>query len=172
MSHWPIVVTHTTEVRIVQTLGYSRILIGLAALAAAATVPAEDALQVRNARAFSTVPGQSVAVAYMTIESRIPSRIVSVQSEAADAVQIHAMSMHGGIMRMRRLNSVDLPAGRKVELAPGGVHLMFVGLKQPLRIGGTVNISLTVTSTAGGEHTVRLTVPVVDARTDRAKRHE
>jgi hypothetical protein len=172
MSHWPIVVTHTTEVRIVQTLGYSRILIGLAALAAAATVPAEDVLQVRNARAFSTVPGQRVAAAYMTIESPAPARIVSIKSDSAESVQIHVMSMQEGIMRMRRLNHVDLSAGRKVELAPGGVHLMLVGLKHPLRIGGTVDISLTVTRTAGGEHTVRLSVPVVDARTDRAKRHE
>lgn len=155
-----------------QRPGFKRILFGVAAFAVAGSAAAADALQVRDARAIATVPGQSVAAAYMTLESRSAARIVSAKADAAESVQLHAMSMQEGIMRMRRLDSLDLPAGREVRLAPGGIHLMLAGLKHPLRAGGSVELSLTVSGAGGERRVVRLNLPVVEARTGQAGHHD
>ena len=155
-----------------QKAGFTRISFGIAASAVAASALAEGALQVRDARAIATVPGQSVAAAYMTIASPSAARIVSAKSDAAESVQIHVMSMQDGIMRMRRLDVLDLPVGREIRLAPGGIHLMFAGLKHPLRAGGTVELSLAVTGASGEKRVVRLNLPVVDAHLGQAGHHD
>ena len=147
-------------------------LFSVAAFVVAASAAAADALQVRDARALATVPGQSVAAAYMTIESPSNARIVSVNSGVAESVQIHAMSMQEGVMRMRRLDSLDLPAGREVRLAPGGIHLMLAGLRHPLRAGASVKLSFTVTGANGERQLVQIRIPVVDLQSGQAKRHD
>lgn len=145
---------------------------GIVALAVATLALAEDVLQVHDARALATVPGQGVAAAYMTIKSRAAARIVSAESDAAGAVQIHSMSMRDDIMRMRQLDSLDLPAGQEVRLAPGGVHLMLAGLKHPLRAGSSVDLRLTVIGADGKRHVVQLNLPVVDAHLEQEGRHD
>jgi len=155
-----------------QSSRFTRILFGFAAFAVAGSAAAADALQVRDARVIATVPGQSVAAAYMTLENVSDGRIVSAESDAADSVQIHAMSMRDGIMRMRRLDALDLPPGQEIRLAPGGIHLMLAGLRHALRVGAMVELRLTVTSAAGERRVVRLNVPVVDARTGQAGHHD
>jgi len=154
-----------------QKAGFTRILFGIAAFAVAASALA-GTLQVRDARAIATVPGQSVAAAYMTIASPSAARIVSAKSDAAESVQIHVMSMQDGIMRMRRLEVLDLPAGREIRLAPGGTHVMLAGLKHPLRAGGAVELSLAVVGADGERRVVRLNLPVVDARLGQAGHHD
>lgn len=154
-----------------QKAGYTRILFGIAAFAVAASALAEGMLQVRDARAMATVPEQSVA-AYMTIASPSAARIVSAKSDAAGSVQIHVVSMQDGIMRMRRLDVLDLPAGREIRLAPGGIHLMRAGLKHPLRAGGAVALSLAGVGADGETRVVRLNLPVVDARIGQAGHHD
>lgn len=145
---------------------------GIVALAVATLALAEDVLQVHDARALATVPGQGVAAAYMTIKSRAAARIVSAESDAAGAVQIHSMSMRDDIMRMRQLDSLDLPAGQEVRLVPGGVHLMLAGLKHPLRAGSSVDLRLTVIGADGKRHVVQLNLPVVNARLEQEGRHD
>ncbi len=155
-----------------QETGSITILLGLALFVAAVSASAEDSVRIREARALATVPGQSVAAAYMTIESASPARIVSAGSDSAASVQIHEMSMRDGIRRMRRVKGLDLPAGRKVRLAPGGVHLMLAGLKKGLRAGETVELSLTVADLGGATRILRLSVPVVDGHSETATHHE
>jgi copper(I)-binding protein len=155
-----------------QKAGFTRILFGIAAFAVAASALAEGTLQIRNARAIATVPGQRVAAAYMTISSPSAARIVSAKSDAAESVQFHVMSMQNGIMRMRRLDVLDLPAGREIRLAPGGTHLMLAGLNHPLRAGGAVELSLAVVGADGEMRVVRLNLPVVDARLGQAGHHD
>lgn len=152
--------------------GFRRYLFGIVALAVATLALAEDVLQVHDARALATVPGQGVAAAYMTIKSRAAARIVSAESDAAGAVQIHSMSMRDDIMRMRQLDSLDLPAGQEVRLVPGGVHLMLAGLKHPLRAGSSVDLRLTVIGADGKRHVVQLNLPVVNARLEQEGRHD
>lgn len=155
-----------------QKAGFTRILFGIAAFAVAASALAEGMLQVRDVRAIATGPEQSVAAAYMTIASPSAARIVSAKSNAAESVQIHVVSMQDGIMRVRRLDVLDLPAGREIRLAPGGIHSMLAGLKHPLRAGGAVARSLAGVGTDGEARVVRLNLPVVDARIGQAGHHD
>jgi hypothetical protein len=68
--------------------------------------------------------------------------LVGVESDIADKVQIHEMKMDGAIMRMRKMDRLVLPAGKTVEVAPGGIHIMLIGLRQPLKEGDAFPLKL------------------------------
>ena len=96
--------------------------------------------------AKATMPGARVAAAYMQIRNtgRTPITLVSAASPACEKVELHTMSMDGGIMRMRELaGGVTISPGGAVSFAPGGMHLMLMGLRQQLMPGTTVAITLT-----------------------------
>ncbi|MCA1971573.1 MAG: copper chaperone PCu(A)C [Caenispirillum sp.] len=133
---------------------------------------AADALKVDEARVVAPVPGQTVAAAYMVLESPKDARVVAAESDVADSVQIHTMSMQGDVMRMRRVEALDLPARRPVQLAPGGTHLMLFGLRGKLRPGGTVALRLTVTEAGGANRIVSLSLPVADGPHAHGGRHD
>lgn len=88
---------------------------------------------VSGAWARGTVPGQTAAAAYFEITNNgnAADTLVGVSSAIGDAT-MHSSSMEGGIMRMRPLQSVDLPAHSVVKFQPGGNHIMITGLKRPL----------------------------------------
>lgn len=90
----------------------------------------------------STVPGQTVAGAFMRISSAGPAALVGVSSPAAKRAEIHATTMDKEIARMRPVARMELPAGKTVELKPGGHHVMLVGILKPLAKGDTVPLSL------------------------------
>ena len=71
-----------------------------------------------------------------------PDRLLGGSSPAAAAVEVHEMRMEGDVMRMREIKALELPAGKRVTLAPGGFHLMLVGLKAPLKVGDKVPVKL------------------------------
>lgn len=90
-----------------------------------------------------TVAGQKATGAFMTLTSATEAKLVSASSPVAGVVEIHEMSMEGGVMRMGALKSgLPLPAGKAVELKPGGFHVMLMDLKQPVKAGETVPLSL------------------------------
>lgn len=89
-------------------------------------------------------PGQKVAGAYMEIVSRTPLALTGVASASAATAELHSTSMEGGVMRMRPVARIELPAGKAVKLAPGGLHIMLVDLRQPLKPGDRVPLTLTV----------------------------
>ena len=60
----------------------------------------------------------------------------------AERFELHTMAMKGDVMEMRQIDAIELPAGKTVELKPGGLHVMFIGLKQPLTIGSKVPVML------------------------------
>ncbi len=146
--------------------------IGAGAFALALSAGAAGVLAVRDAWIPAPVPGQDVAAGYLSIESPVAARVVAAESDAARSVQFHQMSMDGGVMRMRRVDALELPAGRTVSLAPGGVHLMLMGLSQPLRPGATVSVRLTVSHGGGERRVVHVMLPVVDRRQGRAGGHD
>ena len=83
--------------------------------------------------------------AFMTIANDGPSadRLTGATSPIAARVEIHTMSMDGGVMRMRPLgDGLAIPAGGSVSLAPGGFHIMLIGLRQPLAKGKTAPLTL------------------------------
>jgi copper(I)-binding protein len=92
-------------------------------LGLAACAPVEG-LSIRGAEFRPPLGSSGVGAAYFVIRSATSDRIVAVSSSAADAVEIHSSVTERGMMSMTRLASVSLPAGKTVEFAPGGMHLM------------------------------------------------
>lgn len=94
----------------------------------------------------ATLPNAPVAGGFLTIENTgtEPDRLVSATSDIAGETQIHEMAMQGDVMKMRPLaDGLEIPAGETVVLAPGGFHIMFMGLKQALVEGETITVTLT-----------------------------
>lgn len=92
------------------------------------------------ARASVTATG----AAYLTVENTGSSddTLVEVRSDAAETVELHTMTMDGMVMKMRKLDKLDVKAGETVKLAPGGLHIMLIRLKEPLGEGMSVPLTL------------------------------
>ena len=65
-----------------------------------------------------------------------------VSAAIAASAEMHTMSMEGTVMRMRQIDAIDVPAGQTVELKPGSLHIMFMGLKSPLKVGDSIPVTL------------------------------
>lgn len=103
------------------------------------------ALTIEAPWARATPGGAKVAGGYLTIANTgtAPDRLVGGTLALAEKGEVHDMSMRGGVMRMRELdNGLAIPAGGRVELRPGGLHLMFTGLKGGLKEGDSVRGTL------------------------------
>ncbi|MFN0316528.1 MAG: copper chaperone PCu(A)C [Burkholderiales bacterium] len=111
-------------------------------LGALLLAPSAVAVEITGAWARATAPGQSAGAAYLTITSPKRMRLVAVKSALAGRVEIHSTQMGDGVMRMRRLESLDIPAGQTVLLAPMATHLMLMDLKAPLAAGDQVPLEL------------------------------
>ncbi len=136
--------------------------IAIAALAAAAiTAHAHSfqlgAIAIGHPYARATVPGQPAGGGYLKLDNRgAADRLLSASAGVAGSVELHTMSMEGDVMRMRQLDAIDLPAGKTVELKPGGLHIMFMGLKAPLKAGDSFPMKLKFEK--AGEVTVQVKV--------------
>jgi len=107
----------------------------------------------------STVPGQKVAGGFMKIENKgAADQLVSASSPVAGEMQLHTMTMDGNVMKMREVKMIEVPANGSVELKPGGLHLMFMDIKAPLKAGESVAVKLKFQK--AGE--VEIKVPVRD----------
>ena len=127
------------------------------ALLLAAASGAFAQVKVEQPWARPTVEGQMAGGAFLKIQNvGGADRLLSASSSAAGMVQLHTMSMEGDVMKMREVEAIDLPAGKTVELKPGGLHLMLMGLKSPLKEGSKV--PLTLKFEKAGE--VKVEVPV------------
>lgn len=128
----------------------------IAALLLAVALPAAAAnVQVTDAWARATMPGQKVSAAYMTIRSDADTKLVGVASAAAPRVELHEMKMDGEVMRMREVGTLTLPAGKPVKLEPGGYHIMLMNLDRPIAAGEAVPLTLTIES-GGKRETVEV----------------
>lgn len=116
----------------------------LVPLAMLLATPALAQVEVSGAWVRATVPGQMGTGAFMTLTSRDGARIVGAASPVAGIVEIHEMKMEGGVMRMRAIDAIELPAGQPVEFKPGGYHVMLLDLKRPLTAGEKVPLSLQI----------------------------
>lgn len=114
----------------------------LAALLVSISVYAGD-INVEHAWARATAPGQDAASVDLTITSKQAATLLGVSSPACKTVGLHSMTMSdGGMMQMRAVETIELPAGKPVNLGDSGYHLMLNGLKAPLKEGGTVPLTL------------------------------
>lgn len=142
---------------------YSHLKLGLLSLtlAAATTWAQAPAVKVEAAWARATVPGQKGTGAFLSLTAAQNLRLVGVSSPVAGVAELHEMRMDGDVMRMRAIPSLDLPAGRKVELKPGGHHLMLMDLKQPLAKDTQIPVTLSLQNAQGQTTQLQLTVPVM-----------
>lgn len=99
-------------------------------------------VNISDAWVRANAPGQKVGAAYMALKSTQDSALVAAESPSAGSVEIHSMSMKNGVMKMRMLENLPLPAGKVEKLAPGGFHLMLLDLKKPLKAGEEVKFKL------------------------------
>jgi len=141
-----------------------------AVLALAFAAHAAADVVVKDAWIRGTVPGQQATGAFMLLQSGGDAALVAVATPAAKIAQIHEMAMEGGVMRMRAVDSLPLPAGKAVELSPGGYHLMLLDLTRPLKEGDSVPLSLTFADKAGHRTTQEI-VAKVRALTAPAPKH-
>jgi copper(I)-binding protein len=117
-------------------------------------------IAVTNAWVRATVPGQPVAAAYMDIRASKAMKLVGVSSPVAERGEIHEMKDEDGMMKMRAVKAVDLPAGKTVSLAPGGLHVMLFGLAEPLTDGRKVTLTLKLRRASGATFSQVIEVPV------------
>ena len=123
--------------------------VALFALSALSALSAAAQVRVEDAWVRSTVQDQRTTGAFMKLTSASDSSLVAVASPVAGVAEIHESSMRGGVMRMRAVPSVPLPAHKPVELKPGGYHVMLMALAQPVNVGQTVPLTLTFEDKAG-----------------------
>ncbi len=76
-------------------------------------------------------------------EGNTPDRLIAADSPVAKKTELHSMFMEDDVMKMRHVHAIDIPAGAEIELKPGGLHVMFMGLHAPLVEGGMVPVTLT-----------------------------
>ncbi len=138
------------------------VLVAALLLVAAAAVAQTGSVAVTDAWARATPGKAEIGAAYLTLESSIPDRLIGMSTPVASAAQLHAMTMEGGIMKMRPLAGIDLPAGQPTKLEPGAMHIMLLGLTGPLRPGQS--FPLTLTFEKAGTREVTVSVEKVGAR--------
>ncbi|HTE16257.1 MAG TPA: copper chaperone PCu(A)C [Burkholderiales bacterium] len=135
--------------------------IGVLALIIACSAFAQN-IEVKEAWVRGTVPAQKVSGAFMEITGKSAVRLVGAASPVAGAVEIHNMTMQNGVMKMFQVEGIDVPAGKTVKLAPGGYHLMMMGLKQQMKPGERVPLKLTFETADKKRETLELSVEVRD----------
>lgn len=119
-----------------------------------------QSVDVQGAWARGTVQGQKATGAFMTLTAKESTRLVAVASPVAGVAEVHEMAMEGDVMKMRAITGLDLPAGKAVELKPGGYHVMLMDLKLPLQKNTTIPMTLTFKNAKGVESKSEIKVPV------------
>lgn len=137
----------------------------VAALCFAAThLHAADvgAIDVSDPYARAVPPGQANSAAFMMLSNTgdADRALVAAESTAADTVELHTHSMDDGMMQMRRIERIALPAGEQVTLAPGGLHVMLIGLAEQLKPG--MDVALTLIFDDGSRQSVTAPVRRID----------
>ena len=144
--------------------------LGAATLATSAHEFKLGAITIGHPYARTTAPGQPTGGGFLKLVNQGASadKLLSATADVSSRVELHTMRMEGDVMRMRQVDAIELPAGGSVELKPGGMHLMFVELKAPLKAGD--KFPLVLRFEKAGEVTV--TVNVEAPKTDAASAHE
>jgi protein SCO1/2 len=114
-----------------------------ARIAPAADPASSGSISVVGAWSRSTAPGASVGVVYFEVINTGPTdTLLTIECPAAERVEMHATARADGIMKMRQVASVDIPARGRLSFEPGGLHAMLIGIKQPLKEGGRLPLTL------------------------------
>jgi copper(I)-binding protein len=123
-------------------------------------ITAQSEVTIKDAWVRATVPQQMATGAFFQIKSSKNVRLVSVKTPVAGIAEIHEMKMENNVMKMRAMDYLDLPAGKMVELKPGGFHLMLMELKAQIKVGATVPLTLVVEDREKKRETIEILVKV------------
>ena len=107
-----------------------------------------------------TVAQQKATGAFMRLTPEKNARLVAASSPVAGVVEIHEMAMEHDVMKMRQIPGLELPAGKAVELKPGGYHVMLMDLKRPMTTGESVPITLVFEDKDKKRQSVEIKAPV------------
>ncbi|MDR2092422.1 MAG: copper chaperone PCu(A)C [Azoarcus sp.] len=129
-----------------------------AALLVAAPV-AHGEVRITDAWVRATVAQQKATGAFMKITSTVDARLVEVRATVAGEAEIHEMSMDGDRMKMRAIPALALPAGKNVELKPGGHHIMLLNLSARIEENSTTPLTLVVETATGERETINIDAP-------------
>jgi periplasmic copper chaperone A len=118
--------------------------VGLIGGIAAAETYSVGGLQIGNPWARATPKGATVGAGYLTITNKgaESDRLIGGSAVPASRFEVHTTVFEKGVARMRQVSGLEIKPGETVELAPGGMHVMFMGLRQPLLQGQTVKGTL------------------------------
>ncbi len=134
-----------------------RYVLTLAGLALALAAQAQ--VSVKEPWVRATVSQQKATGAFMQIVSAKDAKLVQASSPVAGIVEIHEMTMAQDVMKMRAIPGLYLPAGKAVELKPGGYHVMLLDLKTQVKEGDVVPLNLVIEGRDGKRQTLELKVP-------------
>jgi len=139
------------------------LVLGLASLFADAHEFKLGAITIGHPYARATAAGQPIGGGFMKlVNAGAADKLVAISADVSKSVELHTMTMEGDVMRMRQVDAIELAAGQTVELKSGGYHVMFVGLKAPLKAGdkfpaklkfekaGEVDVTFNVEAPAAG----------------------
>ena len=113
------------------------------AIVAAPSLQAQTTVKVEGAWARPTVQGQAAGGGFLKITGGTTAdKLVSASATVSKTVELHTMVMEGDVMRMREIGAIEVPAGKTVELKPGGLHVMFIGIHKPLKNGDSFPLTL------------------------------
>ena len=121
-----------------------------------------DELEVKDAWARATPSKATTGAVYLSIMSPIPDRLISASAPVANKVDLMTIDSRGGMMKMRYVDAIDVPANKAVVLNPDGLHVWLAGLKQPLKAGNS--FPLTLTFEKAGQREVIVSVLQAGAR--------
>lgn len=135
-------------------------LIAAAMLAVTASAWAQSTVKVEDAWVRGTVAQQKSTGAFMRLTAQKDVRLVSASSPVAGVTEVHEMAMDKDVMRMRAVPALPLPAGKTVELKPGGYHVMLLDLKGAVKAGDSVPLTLVFEDAQAKRETLELQLPV------------
>lgn len=110
-----------------------------------------DSVKIENAWVRATAPGQKVAGGFLELTADADMALVGGSSPVSRSLELHIMKMDGGVMEMRQVKEIALPKGQTVKLEPGGLHIMFIGIKKQLKAGDKAPLTLIVKGVDGKE---------------------
>lgn len=128
-----------------------------AAMAAAAAAQAQ--VTVKDAWVRATVAQQKATGAFMRLESTQDTKLVGASSPLTATVEVHEMLMQDNVMKMREVPAVEVPAGKPVDLKPGGYHIMLLNLQQQVKAGDNIPLALVFEDKDGQRTTVNVQAP-------------
>lgn len=151
----------------------SAVAMGIAALAFSGSVNAQDykvgSLQIEHPWARATAPGQSMGAGYLVIKNtgKVDDKLVSISTDTAKKAEVHQTTEENNMSKMSAVAGLAIPAGKTVQLASGGYHVMFVQIKTPFKQG--TKIPATLTFAKAGQIKIEFKVEPLTFRPDQAE---